>query len=48
MMHYDNGAVGRMWASAVNAGCMDGHRIRIIGVAVAIYVTDLVRMARSA
>ena len=28
-MRYENGAVGRMWASAVNAGCMDGHRIRI-------------------
>ncbi len=31
MMKYDNGAVGRLWTSAVNAGCMDGHRIRIVG-----------------
>ncbi|MFC5589928.1 Gfo/Idh/MocA family protein [Sporosarcina soli] len=31
MMHYENGAVGRMWTSAVNAGCMDGQRIRIVG-----------------
>jgi len=31
LMHYENGAVGRMWTSSVNAGCMDGHRIRIIG-----------------
>ncbi len=31
LMHYDNGAVGTLWASAVNAGCMDGHRIRIVG-----------------
>lgn len=31
LMHYNNGAVGRLWSSAVNAGCMDGHRIRIIG-----------------
>lgn len=31
LMHYENGAVGRMWTSAVNAGCMDGQRIRIVG-----------------
>ena len=31
LMHYNNGAVGRMWASSVNAGCMNGHRIRIVG-----------------
>ena len=31
MMHYDNGAVGRMWTSAVDAGQMDGQRIRIVG-----------------
>lgn len=31
MMTYDNGAVGRLWTSAVNAGCMNGHRIRIVG-----------------
>lgn len=31
LMHYENGAVGRMWASSVNAGCMDSQRIRIVG-----------------
>lgn len=31
LMRYEGGAVGRMWASSVNAGCMDGHRIRIVG-----------------
>ena len=31
LMRYNNGAVGRMWVSAVNAGCIDGHRIRIVG-----------------
>jgi predicted dehydrogenase len=31
LMHYENGAVGTMWVSSINAGCMDGHRIRIVG-----------------
>lgn len=31
LMHYNNGVQGRMWVSSVNAGCMNGHRIRIIG-----------------
>lgn len=31
LMHYDNGAVGTMWVSSINAGCTDGHRIRIVG-----------------
>lgn len=31
LMHYENGAVGRMWASAINAGSMDSQRIRVIG-----------------
>lgn len=31
LMHYNNGAVGSMWTSSINAGCMDGHRIRIVG-----------------
>ncbi|MEK0084837.1 Gfo/Idh/MocA family protein [Benzoatithermus flavus] len=31
LMHYENGAVGRLWASSVNAGCMDSQRIRIVG-----------------
>ncbi|SDH76176.1 Predicted dehydrogenase [Alteribacillus persepolensis] len=31
IMHYDNGAVGTMWTSSINAGCMDAQRIRIVG-----------------
>lgn len=31
LMHFENGAVGRLWTSSVDAGCMDGHRIRIVG-----------------
>ncbi|RIM90562.1 gfo/Idh/MocA family oxidoreductase [Staphylococcus xylosus] len=31
LMHYENGAVGRMWTSVVDAGQMDGQRIRIVG-----------------
>jgi predicted dehydrogenase len=31
LMQYENGAVGRLWTSSINAGCMDGHRIRIVG-----------------
>lgn len=31
LMHYENGAVGTMWTSSINAGCMDGQRIRIVG-----------------
>ncbi|MCI1965245.1 MAG: Gfo/Idh/MocA family oxidoreductase [Oscillospiraceae bacterium] len=40
MMHYENGVVGRMWASAVNAGCMNGHRIRIIGSKASVEFSD--------
>ncbi|MDQ2696813.1 MAG: Gfo/Idh/MocA family oxidoreductase [Pseudomonadota bacterium] len=40
LMHYDNGAVGRLWTSAVNAGCMDGNRIRIIGSKASIEWSD--------
>lgn len=40
LIHYDNGAVGRMWASSVNAGCMDGHRIRIIGSKASVEFND--------
>lgn len=42
LMHYDNGAVGRVWTSAVNAGCMDGHRIRIVGTKASIEWWDTV------
>lgn len=31
MMEYDNGAVGTLWASAVNAGSMHGQKIRVVG-----------------
>ena len=31
LMRYENGAVGRLWASSINAGCMDSQRIRIVG-----------------
>lgn len=40
LMRYENGAVGRMWASAVNAGCMDGHRVRIVGSKASIEWSD--------
>ncbi|MGJ9385137.1 Gfo/Idh/MocA family protein [Salipaludibacillus sp. CF4.18] len=31
LMEYDNGAVGSVWSSAVNAGSMHGQKIRVIG-----------------
>lgn len=31
MMEYDNGAVGYLWSSCVNAGAMFGHKIRVVG-----------------
>ena len=31
LMEYDNGAVGSMWCSAVNAGSMHGQKVRITG-----------------
>ncbi|WP_380178747.1 Gfo/Idh/MocA family protein [Kalamiella sp. sgz302252] len=31
MMRYHGGAVGRLWTSSVNAGCMDAQQIRVIG-----------------
>ncbi|QDY40719.1 Gfo/Idh/MocA family protein [Candidatus Pantoea soli] len=31
MMEYDNGAVGTLWASAVNCGSMHGQKIRVVG-----------------
>ena len=40
LMRYENGVVGRLWTSAVNAGCMDGHRIRIIGSKASIEWSD--------
>ena len=40
LMRYENGVVGRMWTSSVNAGCMDGHRIRIVGSKASIEWSD--------
>ncbi|SEH83368.1 Predicted dehydrogenase [Halobacillus karajensis] len=31
LMEYDNGAVGTVWSSCVNAGSMHGQKIRIVG-----------------
>ena len=31
IMNYNNGAVGTIWASAVNAGSMHGQKIRVVG-----------------
>ena len=31
LINFENGAVGNLWASAVNAGSMHDHRIRVIG-----------------
>ncbi len=31
MMEYEGGAVGTLWASAVNAGSMHGQKIRVVG-----------------
>ena len=31
LIHYDNGAVGTMWASGVNSGCHKSQGIRIVG-----------------
>jgi predicted dehydrogenase len=40
IMHYDNGAVGTMWVSAINAGAMDSQRIRIVGTKASIEWND--------
>jgi predicted dehydrogenase len=31
LMEYENGAIGMLWSSCVNAGSMHGHKIRITG-----------------
>lgn len=31
LMEYDNGAVGTLWSSCVNAGSMHGQKIRVVG-----------------
>jgi predicted dehydrogenase len=40
LMRYKNGAVGRLWASSVNAGCMDSQKIRIVGSKASLVWTD--------
>jgi predicted dehydrogenase len=40
LMRYDNGAVGRMWTSSVDAGSMNSQRIRIVGTKASIEFTD--------
>jgi predicted dehydrogenase len=41
LMRYDNGAVGRMWASAVDAGrMMTGHHVRIVGSKASVEYND--------
>ncbi len=40
LMRYENGAVGRLWASSVNAGCMDSQRLRFVGSKASLVWTD--------
>lgn len=40
LMRYENGAVGRMWASAVNAGDMSSQHIRIVGTKASLVWND--------
>ncbi|MDR1617201.1 MAG: Gfo/Idh/MocA family oxidoreductase [Syntrophomonadaceae bacterium] len=40
LIRYDNGAVGRFWASSVNAGSMSSQRLRIVGSKASIEFTD--------
>ena len=41
LMRYDNGAVGRMWASSVNAGDMSSQHIRIVGTKASLEWNDM-------
>ncbi len=41
LMRYENGAVGRMWASAVNAGDMSSQHIRIVGTKASLEWNDM-------
>ena len=45
LMRYENGAVGRMWASAVNAGDMSSQHIRIVGTKLPSSGTICIRMS---
>ena len=40
LMHYDNGARGRLWASSVNAGNMGSQRYRFVGSKASVEWTD--------
>ena len=40
LMRYENGTVGRMWVSAVDAGSMDSQHIRIVGSKASLEFTD--------
>ncbi|WP_017346356.1 Gfo/Idh/MocA family protein [Pantoea sp. A4] len=40
LIRYQSGAVGRMWASSINAGAMDSQRIRVIGSRASLEWTD--------
>ena len=41
LMRYENGAVGRMWASCVNAGDMSSQHIRIVGTKASLEWNDM-------
>jgi predicted dehydrogenase len=40
LTHYDNGAVGRLWVSSVNAGSMASQRLRFVGSKASVEWTD--------
>ncbi|HRO11307.1 MAG TPA: Gfo/Idh/MocA family oxidoreductase, partial [Amaricoccus sp.] len=40
LAHYDNGAVGRLWVSSVNAGNMGSQRYRFVGSKASVEWTD--------
>lgn len=40
LTHYDNGAVGRLWVSSVNAGNMGSQRYRFVGSKASVEWTD--------
>jgi predicted dehydrogenase len=41
LSHYDNGAVGRLWVSSVNAGSMASQRYRFVGSKASVEWTDV-------
>ncbi|HEX8046323.1 Gfo/Idh/MocA family protein [Rhizobium sp.] len=40
LSHYDNGAVGRLWVSSINAGSMASQRFRFVGSKASVEWTD--------